>query len=86
VEVGTIGEDGGARFVKARPVKQIAVLAIDARQVGDDLDKSNDVEARGIDDGIDTSAAHPGTGASVERGIGKAAGKSGNEGSGVEVA
>lgn len=86
VEVRAVSEDGHGGFFLARGGDELAELAPDAGDVGDDLDQADHVELRLIHHGADAGLGHARAGAAEEVPIGVAGLEDAREGGGVDVA
>ena len=86
VKIGRIGDDGEDGAAAGGFAEELAVFAVDFRNVADDLDEADDAELGGIDDGFDAGGLHAGSGAAEEAGLGEEGFEMGDEGGGVEVA
>jgi hypothetical protein len=86
VEIGAIRQNGDIRAFIGGGAEQLAVLAVDSRDVGEDFHQADDGQAGGIDHGADAGALHAGAGAAEELESGVAAAEGVDQGGGVEVA
>src|SRR4051794_36909971 len=66
VEIGTVCQQGSNRRMLCCVPAKATILAVDARQMADNLGKADDSQARGINDRLDARRLKPRSGTTIE--------------------